>query len=183
MAPGFNLSKKFDVLEGLVVGYQGRYTYNVRKYETVQYDGPRVLCRPGEDCDQYSNTGRRTANWALGHGPSVALSATDKLAFATFYSHSRARLYDSADLEVRDKADGRVLTTLDGGGGYNWRDSEWFGLEAAYQVIDSVGVAVGVNTVQPQKQPDGEDYPRFFNRLTAFYLDVNIDVDAVTQLF
>ena len=181
LSPGLSLSKQFKVLEGLSVVYQGRYTYNFREHPTMQYDGPKISCQPGSDCDRFSESGRRTAEYSFGHGPVVQLGVTPKLALFTSYTHTRARLYDLEDIVVEVPTSEGVI--LPGASGYNWRDTEWFGLGASYQLIDSVGVAVGVNTAHPQKQPDSEDYTRFFNRFTAFYVDLNVDVDAVTKLF
>jgi hypothetical protein len=183
LAPGLSLTRQFEVLEGLSIGYQGRYTYNFRKYATMQYDGPQLQCQPGSDCDRYSESGRRTAEWVISHGPVIQLGVTPKLAVFTSYTHTRARLYDLEDIEVVGDGYEVLDETLPGESGYNWRDTEWFSLGASYQLIDSVGVAVGVNTAHPQQQPDSEDYPRFFNRFTALFVDLNIDVDAVTKLF
>jgi hypothetical protein len=181
LAPGLTLTRNFDVLEGLSVGYQGRYMYNFRKYATMQYDGPEINCQAGSDCSPYSESGRRTAEYVISHGPVIQLGVTPKLAVFTTYTHTRARLYALEDIEFTSGTNTKIV--LEGGSGYNWRDTEWFGLGASYQLVDSVGVAVGVNTAHPQKQPDSEDYTRFFNRFTSFYVDLNIDVDAVTKLF
>lgn len=181
LSPGLSLSRSFDFLQGLSIGYQGRYTYNFRKYATMQYDGPKLNCQAGSDCAPFSESGRRTAEYVISHGPVIQLGVLPKLSLFTSYTHTRARLYDLEDIVFKPdtSAEGVVFPSS----GYNWRDTEWFGLGASYQVVDAVGIALGVNTAHPQKQPDSQDYTRFFNRFTAFYLDLNIDVDAVTRLF
>ena len=190
LSPGVTLTRKFDVLGGLVVAYQGRFGYNFRETATMQYDGPRVVGTEGsEDSDRFEDTGRPTAEWTVVHGPMVTLLITEKLNATAFYSFSKARLYSLSDIRLEDLSPGTVLTgdpneiIAEGDLGTRWRHLEWFGLQAAYQLNDAVGVVAAVNTAAPQQRPNSEDYSRFFNRHTAFSLGVNVDVDAVSQLF
>jgi hypothetical protein len=183
LAPGLSLSRKFDVADGLILGYQGRFTYNIRKSAQAKYDGSEIRCAPGDDCSQFSNSGRTTSNYSIGHGPSLTLEAMPKLSFMTSYTWVESRLYDLEDATVPPGIVQTGDVDLPSEENIRWRYLEWFVLEGSYQVADSVGVAVGLNTVHPQQQPNGEDYTRFFNRLTAFYVDVNVDVDAVAKLF
>lgn len=189
LSPGVSATRKFDVLNGLVVGYQGRFGYNFRSAATMQSDEPRIVgLGEGEDTDRFEDSGRMTPEWTVGHGPMVTLMATEKLALTTFYSFSHARLYSQDALTSDDVPPGYILTggdedPLEDALGTRWRHLEWFGLEAGYQLTDAVGVAAAVNTAAPQQRPNSEDYTRFFNRHTAFSMSVNVDVDAVTRLF
>lgn len=187
VGPGASISRKFSDLFGsplsLTVGYNGRWTYHFHETTTAQYKAPTISCGDPSSplCEPFVNTGYENPEHGLVHGANLSLDITEKLSFSTSFSFLRNGLYALSDYELIDGAGQKVVLEADDGVAV--RHYQWFVAELSYQVLDLVGVALGVSSLYGDLASDGTYRTPFFNRFTNIYLDLSLDIDSVVSRF
>lgn len=170
-APGVALSKRFDVMRGLIVRYNGRVNLNWHRYTTSQNDSVSIKgCGTADQCSAFQSSGMRNALWSVAHGPGVTLMPFDKASLTAEYSWRRAALYDLDDSELSSIG----LPTTDP----NARFSQMFRVAAGYDLFNWLNLNAGIVTGGPQLTPDSHYRNPFFNRYTQFMFGASVDVDS-----
>jgi len=177
VSPGIFLTRRFDVLDGLIVRYAVRYSHRFFNSETGEYDDHGIAGCRTPSCEVFLSTGVRNSPWDITHGPMVILVPTRNITLTTMLSWTYAALYDVADF------------SLDTGGGPepipaseddpNARYSRTFLVDVTWTATPELFVSTGLTTFAPELAPDGTKYPLFFNRHSMVYLSLGVLMDAV----
>ncbi len=186
LAPMLRVSRKFPVLQGLTIAYAVRFAWQFHQSTTAQYDGTSLSCGDpdSEACERFLNTGIRNAKNALVHGPSISLDILDNLSLSISYSMRRMGLYDLKDEDIYDSGTGAYLGTLESGeNDITARYGQSFAGEISWNPIDLVGLSLGFSTVYGDLRQNGSKQTPLFNQFTNIYLNLSLDIDALTQLF
>lgn len=171
LSPSLRLAKTFDaVLEGLTFGYTFRFTKTFHRFTTSETETPLIAGCRGEGCDRYLTTGARNASYRVSNGFDVALGITEWLDVSANFAVVVSWLYDDVEddrvsLVTIPPTDNRYALVGDIGLSFH----PWKPLD----------IGLGATTVNPQLTPDGHHYAPFFNRFTALYLDLRLDVAAL----
>jgi hypothetical protein len=169
VAPGIGLAKTFDVLEGLTIGYGLRLTKFFHEFTTAERESPIISsCFAGQGgCESFLNTGLRNTSWRITNGFNLGLSFTDWLSISAGLTVVTDFLYNKVD-------DDRVsLVTIEP---TDNRHALVYDLGVSVIPWSPLTVSAGISTVNPQQRPDGDNYAPFFNRNSAVYLDLRLDV-------
>jgi len=153
--PSVEVSRTFPLLEGVTVGYRGRWTWDLNKYTTS------TECS-GMDCTSLLSLN----NWAmLAHGPFLRFSPLRKLALEA------SLLFVNAFLS-------RESTSIPDS--VSW---QLFKVSVGYQVVDALRISVGVcnegNDVLPETSMDFSS-TRSFVRV---FLSLTFTPDALIRGF
>ncbi|PKN54770.1 MAG: hypothetical protein CVU56_24770 [Deltaproteobacteria bacterium HGW-Deltaproteobacteria-14] len=169
VVPGLRLSRHFDVLKGLDVGYGIRLTKNFHRYTTGETESPVIPGCVGTvgGCDSYLNDGVRNASWRLSNSFDVGVSFTDWLSLGASFSILTSFLYDAVE-------DPQVSFTPQAS--TDTRTALVYDIGVTVTPLSYLSVSLGATTVNPQLAPDSSNYAPFFNRYTALYLDLRLDV-------
>ena len=167
--PGLRLSRHFDVLSGLDVGYGIRLAKNFHRYTTGETESPVIPGCVGTvgGCDSYLNDGVRNVSWRLSNSFDVGVSFTDWLSFGASFGLLTSFLYDAVDdptVSFTPQASTDTRTAL------------VYDLGVTVTPLSYLSVSLGATTYNPQLAPDSTNYAPFFNRYTALYLDLRLDV-------
>ena len=143
LGPGAELSRRFAVLQGLTVGYRGRWSYHLNRMKTVGgafFDGAACGDPHSAECELFIDSGTRNTRHALLHGPIVALDFTEALSFSFALNLLRRSLEPFDPYRLAHE--------------YGWqlelaspaavRSSQWLTAELGYQAFETVGIALGV---------------------------------------
>ncbi len=175
VAPALRLSRSFDVLSGLNIGYGIRFTKYFHEYTTGELDSPVIPgCFVGDSgsCDRFLNTGYRNTSFRLSNTFDVSLDFTSWLSLSTSFGVVVSWLHDNID-------DDRVSHT------------ELEPVDERYAFVADLGLSArpwtpleirfGAASFNPQLEPDGDLRAPYFNRFTTLYLDLRLDVAALVQ--
>ena len=102
LKPGFSLSKNFDVLSGINLGYSFTYTKTFHEYTTAQTEDALIDAptgATGRSYESYFNTGRRNASWGLTNMFTAGVSFVDWLSFGANFGLVHSFVYDQEDAE------------------------------------------------------------------------------------
>lgn len=176
VSPAITALRPFAVMEGLIVGYTGRYTQHFNRWTTPQYEGTTIPCSDLDSpaCSRFVHSGARNSLLNVSHGPIVILSPVSKLTLTFSASFFASRLYDLHDTVI-ETATGPI--DLGEGSGVNTRFSNLTSLDATWQFNEIFGLSAGAFTFASQTGPDATYRNPFVNRFTSFYLDVIVDVE------
>ncbi|PIE17084.1 MAG: hypothetical protein CSA66_06850 [Proteobacteria bacterium] len=167
--PRARLSRSFDVLAGLRLGYGVSLGKYFHRYTTAERDSPLIsgcFNSPG-GCESHYNTGVRNVSWRIINSLDASLSVTDWLSFGAALSIYTSFLYDDVD-------DASVsLTPVEP---TDTRHALYYDLSVTLTPLTPLDVVIGAQTFSPQRKPDSSDYAPFFNRFTALYLDLRLDI-------
>lgn len=169
LGPGLSLSRAFDVLDGLSLGYGLRTTYYWHRYTTGEYESSTITdCVT--DCEEYLNTGVRNPEWRISNSFSASLSFASMWMLATSYAIITDPLNDSSDTLPVSFIPLQPTDT-------RYRNS--FDISIAVTPWDLVTFSLGANTTNSQLLADSTGYyTPFFNRFTVLYFDVAFDLGA-----
>lgn len=172
VSPSVRLARSFDVLAGLTVGYGLRLSKFFHRFTTTERETPLIpACFDAAGgCESHLNSGVRNASWRLTNSLDVTLAFTDWLSLSASVAWLTSFLYDAAD-------DDRVNVTPQEPTSTRYALLYDVGLTVSPSSYFAVGL--GTITINPQQRPDSSDYAPFFNRYTAFYLDLRLDVGAL----
>jgi hypothetical protein len=172
VGPGINLSRKFEVLQGLTVKFNGRWVLNWHGYTRPETDSPWILCSQdnAEGCD-FTSMGRRNAWNVLSGGLSAGLGITPRLSANMQFSLMRGGLY-----ELSPDPTGRVEEDPNGS---NARYFAFFSADCSYQLLDYLSLSLGLATYYPQLADDGTQRFPFINRFSTVSASVSVDIDPL----
>lgn len=176
-SPTVHLTKSFNVLDGLIVRYSGRYSQRLYDSKTGEYDGHGILGCRTPSCDSLINTGIRNSPWDISHGPMVMLIPTSGVALTTMMQWSRAQLYALSDAEVPLMGGTEVVAP--DASDPNARYASVFLFDASWSVMPELTLSGGLTTFAPQLQPDATRYNPFFNRHSMIYVNLGVHMDAL----
>lgn len=167
--PGLTLSRRFDVLRGLTIGYSGRLTGYNHRYTTGEFEEPTIAdC--GSDCAEFQNTGVRNPVLRIANGASVSLGLPGDVSLSVGATFIHDPLHDQpegADLLFSPTAPADT----------RFANSYSFGV--GWQATRELGVSLSADTVNPQRGDNGQGYyTPFVNRFTMLSLNVALDLGA-----
>jgi len=165
------VSRTFPLLKGLTVAYGLQGTRYLHEYTTAERDSPLIPgCNsPTGQCEAHLNTGDLNAAWRLMNLFSLSVDFTDWIGMSGAFAVITDYLYDSVD----DERVSYVPTQPTGS-----RYAMLYEAELYAKPLPSLGVGLGVSTVNPQLSPDSSREDPFINRYTALYLDLRFDFDG-----
>lgn len=175
IAPSLNLSRKFNLLEGLVLGYGARFGIFFHKFTTAQANSPWLPCGEVDSiqCAQFVQTGVRNQHFSLSHGPVVGLEVLPGLTIEAAYAFLYGFLYP-----------------LSGQGDYladdldqSTRYAQSFSLGLSYAPVDFLGISLAAQSTWASLQPNGTYRTPFFNRNTQIGLGLSVSVDPLISKF
>lgn len=173
IGPGVRVSRMFKVLKGLIIGYNVRAAPTFHRYTTSQTLDPRISGCSGTvgGCDSFYNTGLRNSMVRLTHYGDISVRFLKWMGVSLAIGQATDWLYPLSDSEIATYQpeyigeDRRWLTFLE--------------LQVAFQPLKMLEIAVGYSSVHPQLAPDGQRYVPFFNRYSAFYIDLKLKIDGL----
>jgi len=175
VAPSIRLARNFDVLQGLNVSLNGRWTSRSFDSTTAIASTTGVRNCTTSDCSSLANIGTLNAWGEITAGPSVAFFPIPRLTLQADMRWTQSFLYDNVDLALNGRPVGSITDPV------NSRYSSYFGLGASYDILDEVSLSATVNTPSPQLGADGERRSPFFNRYTQVGLGLSLNVDALVS--
>jgi hypothetical protein len=183
LSPDLRLARVFDVLDGLTISYQFRYTKYLNRYTTMQRDTNPYECT-GDDpgC---------MANWQLGdparsHGFSNWIQLDLEflseqwrpMTFSVSVIFLNYLTYEVPEAEV-ELMGGQTVSVDHIEDPVNHVAFIWYTFELGLDITDYLSVAIGASTYNPQLAADSTYREPFFNRYTRIYVDLSLDVERV----
>ena len=160
-----NASLRWAPGSWLFLGYQFNLQRRLYRYTTGAIESPRVSeCAFSEEgCAAFLSSGVRNPAWVSTHVLFAASNPLPWLSLGASVAWITSHLYPTAESEEvsftpQESSDERGFTS--------------YGLEVAAQPHSTFEVAIQANTFNPQLRPGGGYYPPFFNRFTAFALQL-----------
>lgn len=186
--PGLSLSRSFDVLAGINLGYSFGISKFFYESTTGQLnDAPISNCAtsPG-GCEEYQNTGVRNTSWGLSNSFSLGIAFIDQLSLDASFGIKHSFLYEQsvrASDEIVDPGTGATLTTSESpySNDDDIRYAMVYGLGLSVIPTQALSIGLGAETANPQLKPDSTYEAPFFNRYTVVYLDLTLDIDGLVQ--
>jgi hypothetical protein len=179
VGPGVSVSRKFNLLSGLAIGYGARPTFHFNQHTTYTalYD-PLTECidTQSASCAFDRNSGSRNVMFDIGHGPFLSFQPYETVSLDAAFIMSRGWLYPLAQVPGQFAG-----STQLGFLGTDTRDVTRFFLSVSWQFTKAVGVSLTALTIGGQLAADGTYIFPLFNRNTQMYLDFTLDVETVTN--
>jgi hypothetical protein len=175
IAPTLNVSRTFPVLQGLTVSLLGRWSKFFNTYTTPTFDGTIIPCGDprAPSCDQFVQSGTRSASWVIATGPTLSLAITDRWSVDLLVWFFYSQLYPLSPATVT--ISGQTLN-LGAGDGVNQRYTVLAAIDATYRIGRGVSISLGAFTYSGEPGPDGAFRDPFVNRYTTLSLDLIVDV-------
>lgn len=175
LAPSLRLSRNFDVLSGLHIGYTLRFSKRFHEYTTAAYETPRIsACSVGGSmsCDSFLSTGLLNTSFMVLNNFDVSLAFTDWVVFSTSFGIATSWIYDGIE---DDRISNQPVESTD------QRYAFIADLGLTFTPWRPLNIRAGASSIHPQLKPtDGYRAP-YFNRYTAVYLDLRLDVVALVE--
>jgi hypothetical protein len=178
LRPGFSLSRSFDVLSGLALGYSFGVTKNFHEATTMQREVPLIpeFLTSTRSNESFLNTGVRNASWEFANGFSIGLDFIKWLGASGAVTLIHGILYDNNPMD--DNLDYDLYQVE---APTNIRYMIAYSLEIHSTPVKPLTIALGAETVNPQLAPDSTYETPFFNRYTAVYLDLRLDIAGLVS--
>jgi hypothetical protein len=175
VGPGLRLSKTFNLLRALIIGYNLRVSLYSHRNTTSERETPLITgCMATEGgCDAFLNTGVRNPVLRLVQVADVTLVVLDWFGVGISFGHVIDWLYTFEDDDPRVSYQPQEST--------NQRYLSVFEVEAFFNPIDSLEIGVGYSTVNPQLAPDSTYYNPFYNRYSRVYIDLRLRIDGLVS--
>lgn len=178
LRPGLSLSKGFDVLAGINLGYSFGFSKFFYEATTAQSEEAAITncsTSPG-GCEEYQNTGFRNASWGLSNSFSLSIAFIDQLSLDVSFGLKHSFLYE------QEEQDETVIES-EYSNDKDIRYGMMYGLGLTATPIPALSIGLGAETGNPQLKADATYERPFFNRNTVVYLDLILSIDGlVTQL-
>ncbi|HEY3448044.1 MAG TPA: hypothetical protein VGK67_16930 [Myxococcales bacterium] len=173
VGPGLALSRKIPILQGLTIGYSGRFNFAFHKFTSMQNDATSIACGAydGPSCGQFVQTGLRNAWGQLVHGPRITLGIIEGLTFDVSFTWIKSYLYP---LAATDYAPDRQS-------GFQ-RQAQAFEGSLSYDATDFLSIGLGFSSLYGDLAPDGK-WRMPFNRLTQISLGISVAIDPIVSKF
>jgi hypothetical protein len=172
---GLTLSRTFPVLSGLTVSYLCQGTGYFHRHTTSELSSPLISGCGSEDgsCDRFANSGVRNSKFRLGNAATVSMDFLPWLGLDATAMHRLDFLYPAADDDPRISFVPQEPTDR--------RHSLVYEIELRFQPMKSLGIGVGVSSLNPLQAPDSSHYKPFVNRYTMAYLELRLPVDGLVS--
>ena len=170
IGPGVQLSRSFNLLGGLSVGYSLRATPLIHQTTTSELETPLIpgCSASGGGCAAYLHSGVRNAQFRLQQLFYVSARMLDWLSLSVTYGLWIDWLYPI------DKDDPRISAeTIEP---QDQRYASVWEVEVLFSPIKPLKIGVGTSTLGPQLAPDSSYYNPFYNRYTTIFVDLHLDV-------
>jgi len=177
LKPELMVSRTFPLLSGLTLAYVVQGTRFFHDYTTSQREVPLIPgCAAGlGGCDRFVNLGLRNPEWRLTNAVALSMDFFPWLGI----SADAAIVVDW--LYAQEEVDPQV--SFEPQEGTDQRYTMAYSVELYGKPMPSVGLALGVSTVNPQLKPDSTPREPFVNRYTTVYFDVRFHIDGfIAQL-
>lgn len=172
IAPGLRLSRAFAWRGGISVGYNLRVTPRLYRYTTAQRESALIPgCILGCS-DSFYNLGTRNPYLRLSQSIDVSAKILAWLGVYLAFGHAIDWIYDATT------AAGGSLQTLDD---VSARHLTFFELGVTFRPLDLLEIGLGYSAIHPQLAPDSSHYVPFFNRYSAFFLDLKVHAQGVVS--
>ena len=174
IGPGLRITRSFDLLKGLSIGYSFRANPNLHRKTTSETENPWIggCISSSGGCDQYFNTGYRNAKFRLHQGFDVSLGILDWLSVSLSYGVLIDWLYDI------DKSDDQY-EILQISEPQNRRYYSVFEAQVTFTPMPAFQVGLGLSTFNPQLKPDSDYYNPLFNRYSMIFVDMRLSIDGL----
>jgi hypothetical protein len=175
IGPGVRLSRSFDLLSGLSVGYSLRGMPLLHRTTTSQLETPFIPGCSASDggCDAYLHTGVRNTRFRLQQLLYVTARILDWLSLSATYGIWIDWLYP---IEIDDpRISHQVLEPQDRRYASVWE------VEVLFEPVPALRIGLGTSTLGPQLAPDSSYYNPFYNRYTTVFLDLHLDVAGLVS--
>jgi hypothetical protein len=175
--PELSLSRTFPLLSGLTVAYAVQGTRYLHEYTTSQREVPLIPgCASGlGGCDRFVNLGLRNPEWRLANAVALSmdffpwLGLSADFAVVVDWLYAQKEVADRVSFEPQEGTDQRFVMA--------------YSVEVYGKPMPSLGLALGMSTVNPQLKPDSTLQDPFVNRYTTLYFDVRFHIDGfIAQL-
>ncbi len=170
IGPGVRLSRSFDLLSGLSIGYSLRAMPRIHQSTTTELETPLIpgCSASGGGCDGYLHTGVRNAQFRLQQLFYVSARMLDWLSLSVTYGLWIDWLYP---IDVDDpRISAETIKPQDRRYASVWE------VEVLFAPIKAIKIGVGTSTLGPQLAPDSSYYNPFYNRYTTVFVDLHLDV-------
>jgi hypothetical protein len=170
IGPAVRLSRSFDLLSGLSVGYSLRATPLIHQSTTAELESPLIpgCSASGGGCDAYLHSGLRNAQFRLQQLFYVSARMLDWLSLSVTYGLWIDWLYPI------DRDDPRISAqTIEP---QDQRYASVWEVEVLFSPMPALKIGVGTSTLGPQLAPDSSYYNPFYNRYTTIFVDLHLDV-------
>jgi hypothetical protein len=188
LRPGLSLSRNFDVLAGINLGYSFAISKYFYEATTAQNEEAAISnCATTGGCEEYQNTGLRNASWGLSNVFSLSIAFIEQLSLDASFGIKHSFLYEQSRRDADNTWTDSTGTEYDQMSGWNPGDDTniryamVYGLGLTVTPIQALGISLGAETGNPQLKADATYERPFFNRNTVVYLDLTLDVDGLVQ--
>ncbi len=174
VGPSLSLSRKIPLLEGITIGYAGRFNFAFYRSQIMLYNAPWTACGDSYDdpnCSQFVQIGVRNAWGQLVHGPKLSVGIIEGLTFDLAYSWIKSYLYALPSTEYTPGTQQDFMRQL-----------QVFEGSLGYDVTDFLNVNIGFSSLYGDLAPDGK-WQMPFNIFTQVSLGVSIAVDPIVTKF
>ena len=170
IGPGVRLSRSFDLLGGLSVGYSLRAQPLIHRTTTAELETPLIpgCSASNGGCDAYLHSGVRNAQFRLQQLFYVSARMLDWLSLSVTYGLWIDWLYPIDIEDPRISAE-----TIEP---QNRRYASVWEVEVLFSPMKALKIGVGTSTLGPQLAPDSSYYNPFYNRYTTIFVDLHLDV-------
>jgi hypothetical protein len=175
IGPGVRLSRSFDLLSGLSVGYSLKAIPLFHQNTTAELETPLIpgCSASGGGCDAYLHTGVRNAQFRLQQLFYVSARMLDWLSLSVTYGLWIDWLYP---IDIDDpRISARTIEPQDRRYASVWE------VEVLFSPIKALKIGVGTSTLGPQLAPDSSYYNPFYNRYTTIFVDLHLDVAGLVS--
>ncbi len=173
--PRLELRRRFDILRGLILSYRIAFRGNLHEATTAESEAPLVSGAVGStrSLESFSNLGVRNDRFGISNTFSLELDIKRWLGLRIAVAIIHGFLYDLTVDDERISYEPQTATDVRYWMAYN---GELYARPLRY-----LTVAVGFITENYQLAPDSTYEAPFFNRYTAPYLDLRLDVAALSK--
>jgi hypothetical protein len=147
-----------------------RAAWHAATEQTALYDAPAILgCDPTVDsCEAFTHSGIRSTLATFIQSVGVEAAFPHDLSATVEIWWVEGLLYPLADAHLPD---GRPVP--ESGSGTRWRLSNLYLLGLEWRASPGWRLGAGLQTLNPQRAPDGRLYPPFLNRTTQLYVSAS----------
>ena len=184
ISPAVSLNRSWKVGSmTLGLSYMFRYSKNLNKFTTVQYDTPSIAsCQSFDaDCGRYLHTGVRNSSMDFWNIFGFDWGITSKLNFSAMVALLNQIPYalTAANVPV---AGGNSVAVGDTGDVRN-RAAVWYYFDMSYSFHPTITWGVGISTFNAQLAEDSTFRAPFVNRFTELTTYLSFSIDAIVAMF
>lgn len=177
LLPSLRVSRGFDVLSGIGLGYTLGFAYYLNESQNPLYEESRLpgCVIPGE-CGAFDHTGVMNNEWRMTHSADLSVGFLEWLSLTAAFSYVQ-------DHPFEVESDPRVTFEPIPPQAGNTRHFLALDFSLGFQPMKSLGITLGVSNEFPQLGPDSEKLAVFDAQYTSFYADITLDLAGlVTQI-